>query len=94
MSESFKVGEIAIVCGYIQWPEFLGTEVEIIGPLDTYPVRGRGSPQTYLRHGYHVIRSDGRSAVYSPWNLRKRRPPQDWVKLCNLRDVPREVANV
>jgi hypothetical protein len=28
--------------------------------------------------------------VSEPHELRKRRPPQDWVKLCNLSDVKRE----
>lgn len=31
--------------------------------------------------------------VAEPCELRKRRPPQDWVKLCHLTDIPREVEH-
>ena len=43
---------------------------------------------------YGVRCSDGVELEVAESSLRKRRPPQDWVKLCNLTDLPREVFHV
>lgn len=88
MSEKFEVGEVAIFwCpgGYCH-----GMDVAIVSPL---------YPGQYLRDGQ--IHSDLIHQVDCPqfrsgfvWacpvgNLRKKRPPQDWVTLCKLDSVPK-----
>lgn len=96
MSHTFEVGEIAVIAAFIDHPERMGWEVEIIGPLQNYWVRPIHR-ESYMKFGYQVRLPQpdalGRiNACYGAHELRKRRPPQDWVKLCNLTDVPREVT--
>lgn len=80
--ETFKVGEIAIltVSGFCG---SAGDEVEVRGSVND-PVWGF----------QWLIRGRGVELMCNPTSIRKRRPPQDWVKLCNLIDVPREVSHV
>lgn len=98
MCESFSVGEIAIVCGYFDWPELVGSEVEIIGPLSTYRCCKRNTSILIERHGYMVRRPDGVLAIYVPEHLRKRRPPPTREPVSTWDDVivwkPREVSHV
>ena len=88
MSHTFKVGEIAIIAA-VDHPnvrgDWVGKEVEILGPLEQF--RGEAS--------YRISHPLGRlaNAYAAQRHLRKRRPPQDWVKLCNLTDIPREVVH-
>lgn len=92
MSESFRVGEIAIVglCDYHRayglsdgMGKYMGTEVTIESPAEK--VLGQSRPM-------HVVRSalDNSDFYSAPCCLRKRKPPQDWVKLCNLDEVKHE----
>jgi hypothetical protein len=43
---------------------------------------------------YKVRWADGDETCAWPDQLRKRRPPQDWVKLCRLNEVPAESEGV
>lgn len=95
--ETFKIGEIAVYIGHngdaLKWSGSrkipLGTEVEIISPYGIYPVRtDTGVVQAYR---YRCRVSDGHIAMAKPEWLRKRRPPQDWVKLCQLDNLPRDI---
>lgn len=90
----FSVGEIAIFQNARVEPAHNGQECEVVQPLGDYVMRPhewypQGRPYT----GY-VIRFQGDNDVYAaaPDQLRKRRPPQDWVKLCNLDKIPEEVT--
>lgn len=81
----FQVGEVAIIV-YSALPEFpVGTEVTVL----------RISRRFIETH--YVIHEDNLSVVYAAERcLSKKRPPQDWVKLCRLDEVravgPKEVA--
>lgn len=95
MSESFSVGEVAI------WvregsPNY-GREVTIAGPLQLvnawqpdgsciydyrYPMDADFAPVSPHGNGW---------CAHPDW-LKKRRPPQDWVKLCQLDNLP-QTAN-
>ena len=94
MSHTFEIGEIAVFCAHKFTPVRLGQEVEIIGALKVrrtwWPVPGENEHRPLC---YKVRFPDGLSSNLEPWQLRKRRPPQDWVKLCNLHDIPREVVH-
>ena len=85
-NETFKVGEIALMHGLSRNSELNGTECEIIGPLGTWMTKRHGPSW-----GYRVRTADGRTGPTEPRFLRKRRPPQDWVKLCNLISLPQGV---
>lgn len=95
MSHQFKVGEIAVVT-YTRGPHLVvGEEVEVIGPLETRMMH-TGAVETgyrvYSRHSCDPVSKQilttGRFICVLPDQLRKRRPPQDWVKLCNLTHLP------
>lgn len=81
----FQVGEVAVIA-YSILPEFpVGMEVTVL----------RISARFIGTH--YVIHEDETSIVYAAERcLRKKRPPQDWVKLCKLDEVravgPKEVA--
>lgn len=84
-NESFKVGEIAtIVLTHPDFNWYLNTECEVIGH----------GPNDRDGYEYEIRCTDGRKLYAAARCLRKRRPPQDWVKLCNLTDLPREVTHV
>lgn len=101
MAESFSVGEIAIIVAASEWPERIGWEVEIIAPLGDYSYCSRFDSQIRIATGYRIRMPEKCSltgtstAVCKPEFLRKRRPPQDWVKLCRLNETPiKEPAHV
>ena len=92
MSESFSVGEIAqikpdVIAVSPGMDVYLGERVAIEGALRFVP--GHRRPM-------HVVRclADGEPFYACADVLRKIPPPQDWVKLCHLTDVPREVTHV
>lgn len=78
MTETFKVGEIAIMVDLRLWPEYNGCECEIIGGLE---MREFWSDRDHTRHGYGVRyrgrAADGRTMAIRPENLRKRKPPRE-----------------
>jgi hypothetical protein len=83
------MGEIAVIAvsDDAHWP--VGREVEILSPLR------RCGCRPFCPLLVHVIGYDDGGEVYAPPHcLRKRRPPQDWKKLCNLTDVPKELCHV
>lgn len=44
-------------------------------------------------HPFHLLEmQDGHRLCATPCCLRKRRPPQDWVTLCRLDEIPSEVT--
>lgn len=97
MSESFSVGEIAIWVGLKAGdprgygPKTpCGTEVLIVQSLQSRYVRTANGIQ--ILNVYEARTCDGITIAAFPHSLRKRRPPQDWVKLCELNDIPRDIA--
>lgn len=89
VSESFRVGEIVIGVGPFGLARRVGEECEILSPL-AWTETWDTSTGAYLGYDwYHAVRwlSDGAVRYQLPSQLRKRRPPQDWVKLCNLANV-------
>lgn len=71
MSETFSVGEIAIVCNCIDHPENNGTEREIIGPLEPrFGFRKNGSSD--VSPCYVTREVGGREWLTEPQYLRKK----------------------
>jgi hypothetical protein len=91
VSESFKVGEIAVLCNATILAEYNGQECQVIGPLTTRAARSLSTGGTVYLFGYRVVVADGKTLAVEPQQLRKRRPPQDWKAICNLTDAPREL---
>lgn len=88
--ETFKVGEVAILVHSNVRPEYDGQECVVLdGPRDRFiwlnRERTRGE---YASNRYLVQTGDGTRFSPPAERLRKRRPPQDWVKLCRLNEVP------
>lgn len=96
MSHIFKVGEIVEIHSLQHDTEWNGREAQVIGPLQVYDnVHSRSRGELESIYGYRLEAPWWpRKIVLESRFLRKRRPPQDWVKLCNLTDVPREVEHV
>ena len=93
MSDSFSVGEIAILVNQAPWvtkPYYSdGTEVSIVQGLSSHQLEDKRFPELRC---YVIATPDGCEWAAVPEMLRKRRPPQDWMKLCNLTNEPREVT--
>jgi hypothetical protein len=89
--ETFEVGEVAIY--HKPTSCFSGTEVTVVGPLEVRRV-WRDGPTSML--SYQVDADFGRPPpngvgwAVEPHRLRKRRPPQDWIRLCRLTESPVE----
>lgn len=71
---TFKVGEVAICHGFVNWPELNGTECEILGGLKERAGFER-TGNFYIGPQYLARFADGDVAAVSPHKLRKRRPP-------------------
>lgn len=84
---AFRLGEIAIFKSTCM-TQYYGQEVEI------FSLTGCQNCGRDPAGRYGIRTQDGRHLCAGPKTLHKRRPPQDWVKLCNLTDVPREVTCV
>lgn len=97
MSHTFKIGEIAILQNATN-PAENGMEVEVVAqPRPTnwfFPVTSMLIPANYYVIKANVGLDGTPYWGCRPDQLRKRRPPQDWMKLCNLTDIPREVTHV
>jgi hypothetical protein len=95
MNHRFDVGEIAIYCHPdSQW---CGREVTIAGPLELTAYNNLRTGELVVEFAHRIdapfIRQElppGAGFVTAPRWLRKRRPPQDWVKLCELDKIPAE----
>lgn len=87
---TFAVGEIAIIHAP-ELPDWHGTEVAILSPLRHGTLWIKNQLRTCW---YHLI--DPRRPLPQGWGafsapvdmLRKRRPPQDWARLCQLDAAP------
>lgn len=93
MADSFNVGEIAIYCDpnvHLN-ASYNGQECTIDSPLEWRMPRSQLTGKLVPTYGYKTIARDGRIFTCRPDQLRKKRPPQDWVKLCNLQESPREL---
>lgn len=84
MSHTFKVGEIAEIVYSRYHDSRVGSEVIVVSGLQ--PLWNRFESRT--EYGYVCRFADGGTRYFLPDQLRKKRPPQDWVKLCNLQDKP------
>lgn len=86
----FRVGEIAIVWYAFGPSKKNGDECEIValaGPADyVSPITGK-----LIFAGKFLILYRGEHYQCFPCHLRKRRPPPDWQKLCNLDSLPKEI---
>lgn len=88
--DTFEVGEVAIAQNLTYRPEKNGLEVIVRSRLyfaNWISTSGNGFGEGW---GYDVKWSDGDITFQEPWELRKRRPPQDWAKLCELDNIPIE----
>lgn len=83
MSESFRVGDfVEVVLAKPNEPITVGMRGTVVEP---YVEEWTG--RVYVRVDYSGL------LVYSqPKCLRKIPPSQDWVKLCELNDIPRDIA--
>lgn len=71
----FKIGDVCVWVGLINWPELNGTECEITKELHwSVLVDGRSG---WVREGpcYGVKWCDGRHSLAEPHNLKPKRPP-------------------
>lgn len=84
MAEYFAVGEIAEIV-YSRYERGQGMECTIVAPL-----RLRRNTITALIEDCYVIEVEGEKYCALPDQLRKKRPPQDWMSLCHLDEVPAE----
>jgi hypothetical protein len=96
VAESFSVGEIALGTGFVDYPEFNGMECEVLSErwLPLACVRRCDGQPLSISWCYEVRWAGGLTDQVREQNLRKRRPPQDWVKLCHLTDASRELETV
>lgn len=96
MNERFSVGEVAIywreasqfhrmectISEPLEWRTWRCIETGEMGRTLSYAVDFPSNPLTQNWRGRWIA---------EPHELRKKRPPQDWQRLCNLTDAPREV---
>lgn len=96
--QRFEVGEVAIFNR--PGSRFDGMEVTISAALHLALVRDRKTELEAYGYVYGIEGDFGpkRHGVAQwcapPDQLRKKRPPQDWVKLCRLDEVPAESEGV
>lgn len=84
----FKVGEVVIGQGFTISPEYNGMECTILEHLRYYDkVPRRTRPNVYLSGWmHHVHWANGEHGREYPWNLRKRKQPDDNVD-CDVEDT-------
>jgi hypothetical protein len=94
MNETFEVGEIAVI-KWVLDPAFaymIGTEVLVIGPLKWRDYAWPRYDGVLGAECYVIRRADSYECCADPRQLRKRRPPQDWAKICHLDSLPLDVV--
>lgn len=90
---TFAVGEIAI----FWWPGSIchKCEMTVLSPLEyvEFMDMETGRMRTGWCHRIEgtFLHEPGVTYVSPPEHLRKRRPPQDWLKLCHLDETPLDV---
>lgn len=87
-SETFAIGEVAVMHSLIYLPELNGLECEIIDGLHTHPAKPRPWNPSGKKYGYRVRTADGKTAIVDPRNLRKKRPPRDDFKVVRWDECP------
>lgn len=91
-NQTFSVGEIAVICNApAHARHYEGCEVVITAPLAyrewyVYPTR-----TDCAGLAYECDFPTGERMCIRPIYLRKRRPPQDWVRIANLVSLPQTV---
>lgn len=80
----FSVGEIAIIAKSDRAEFTVGSEVTI---LDVMPV-GHYANIIFAEQIYQISGPDSGRYFIRQSGLRKKRPPQDWQKLCKLDRIP------
>lgn len=97
-AEQYSVGEVAIF--HRPGSSFHGMEVTITKPLHLSNVLDwkDGSIADQWVYGidgpFDVKPRHGTGFCAAPTELRKKRPPPDWVKLCRLDEMPAESEGV
>ena|SRR5687768_5169063 len=72
-SADFRVGDVCVLVGLVDYPECNGQEVVIVAPIEWVTCR---CPRTgVITEGPHYLASD--DFYYRPENLRKKHPPQN-----------------
>lgn len=89
MAERFEIGEVAIF--HNPSSDFHGQEVEIVMERHFAYWKNVDSGEEGGDYGYEIKWADGDITFQLETDLRKRRPPQDWVKLCRLTERMDEV---
>ena len=87
--ETFKVGDL-VEC--VKHPDAFVSAWRRVGQQAT--ITCLYANETIDGRPLHRLRShvDGKHFLCSERCMRKIPPPQDWVKLCNLTDIPREAV--
>jgi hypothetical protein len=96
--QRFEVGEVAIFSR--PGSRFDGIEVSITEALHFALVRDQRTDRSAYGYVYSIEGDFGPKRpgvthwVAPPADLRKKRPPQDWVKLCRLDEIPAQSEGV
>lgn len=97
-SESFSVGEIAILRHCENHPEYEGTDCAIVDPLTEKMVHEARTGVLEIRMAYGIRAHDGRLFAAQPHHLQKKKPPPVREQTSTWDDVivwrPKETANV
>lgn len=89
--QTFSVGEVAIIVGDCL-PNMIGDDVTIAGVRQLYLAWVPTLQRAMMVDGYAVSHpAFPTNGIVRPEYLRKKRPPQDWAKLANLTNAPREL---
>lgn len=97
---NFKVGDVCVIVSSATNPDYVGCEVTIIGPLETYTDMDDGIEyQGHEVEGPNVPVNDEWANMCAPHELRLKRPPQtydglstgDW-DLCPWRPTKERVG--
>lgn len=91
-NEAFSVGEMATI--HMPGTNMHGVECEVIEPARERSWKYFADKSARTGIAYVVRFAGYERFVIRPNLLRKRGPPQDWVKLCHLTNLPREVIHV
>jgi hypothetical protein len=86
-SETFAIGEVAVLCNLTILTHRNGLEVEIIGGLENRPaIRTNGDHVVIL--GYEVRDPTGEITITAPHRLRKKRPPRNDLQVVRWDQCP------
>lgn len=93
--QQFRVGEACYLLPSAEWPEYPLSECTVIGGARLFRRGYRRDGSLHIpdmfRLQYEVRDQAGEVWITTPDLLRKRRPPQDWVRLCRLNERPEHV---